>query len=499
MSTPNPPNSRVEGLELYAPRRARGQAVAGGQEQPSTSDHPTSETSDQERVAAGEGPEPASAGDAEAQAALPAEHEDRQPQAGDEAAADDAAWADDGETGDEVQARIDDAVSAVFDMEREFREERRERERREVPAALLPRAANLTPSRESMSPRDQLIWTSPSDLQSRSPRLDRSAWLTSRLDPEIVPEPPAHLRRSILPLAIRFSLVIGVAAVVAYGLTMMSSLQSDNAAHKPGGDGVATAARVSDEPVMQQTVTQQALNEPQVAARLVVENQHAYVNEPIPLAASVAPSTGEESLVVAGLAAGSRLSAGAPVNESSWRLRSHDLDGLYLYAPKDFVGVMNTAVDLLSPTQRLLDSRAVRLEWIAKKQPVSTPHSAPPEAGNTTVASLQPSNQADTASASLPAVQPLDPEQVALLMKRGRDAMGNGDIASARLAFRRLADAGNAEGALRLAATYDPRYLAGQNVIGVAGDEAQARLWYQRAMALGSVEAKNILAQMATK
>ena len=77
--------------------------------------------------------------------------------------------------------------------------------------------------------------------------------------------------------------------------------------------------------------------------------------------------------------------------------------------------------------------------------------------------------------------------------------MGNGDIASARLAFRRLADAGNAEGALRLAATYDTRYLAGQNVIGVTGDETQARLWYQRAMALGSVEAKNILAQMATK
>jgi hypothetical protein len=491
MSTPNPPNSRVEGLELYAPRRARGQAATSGQEQPSTSDHPTS---DQERFAADERPEQASASDAEAQAASPSADLDDQQRAGDDA----APWGDD-EAPDEVQARIDDAVNAVFDMEREFREERRERELREAPAAPLPRAANLTPSHEAMPPRDQVIWASPaSDLQSRGPRLDRSAWLTSRLDPEIVPEPPADVQRRILPLLIRFSLVIGVAAIVAYGLTMMSSLQSDETARKPGGGGAATAARVSDEPVVQQSVTHEALNEPQVAARLVVENQHAYVNEPIPLAASVAPSTGEESLVVAGLAAGSRLSAGAPVSESSWRLRSHDLDGLYLYAPKDFVGVMNTAVDLLSPSQRLLDSRAVRLEWIAKKQaPVA--RSAPPDAGNTAVASLQPSNQADTANANLPAVQPLDPEQVALLMKRGRDAMGNGDIASARLAFRRLADAGNAEGALRLAATYDPRYLAGQNVIGVSGDETQARLWYQRAMALGSVEAKNILAQMATK
>jgi hypothetical protein len=487
MSTPNPPNSKVEGLELYAPRRARGQAAASGQGQPSTSD--------QEPFAAGDRPEQASASDVEAQAVRsPAEPEDQQPQAAEDA----SSWADD-EAPDEVQARIDDAVSAVFDMEREFREERRERELRAAPAIPLPRAANLALPRDTEQPRDQVIWASPSsDLQNRG-RLDRSAWLTSRLDPEIVPEPPADVQRRIVPLMIRFSLVIGVAAIVAYGLTMMSSLQPESTSRKPGGDTTATAARVSDEAVTQQAITHEALNEPQVAARLVVENQHAYVNEPIPLAASVAPSTGEESLVVAGLAAGSRLSAGAPVNESSWRLRSHDLDGLYLYAPKDFVGVMNTAVDLLSSSQRLLDSRAVRLEWIAKKPIQAAPHSAPPDAGNTTVASLQPSNQADTASASLPAVQPLDPEQVALLMKRGRDAMGNGDIASARLAFRRLADAGNAEGALRLAATYDPRYLAGQNVIGVTGDEAQARLWYQRAMALGSVEAKNILSQMATK
>jgi TPR repeat protein len=144
--------------------------------------------------------------------------------------------------------------------------------------------------------------------------------------------------------------------------------------------------------------------------------------------------------------------------------------------------VMDTAIHVLSPSQRLLDSRSVRLEWVARKEP-------PPQRTDT----IDPANQ------KVPAAQQIDPQQAEVLMKRGRDALASGDIAAARLAFRRLADAGNAEAALGLGATYDPRYLASQNVIGVAGDEAQARVWYQRAVQLGSIEAKNILKQMATK
>jgi TPR repeat protein len=124
----------------------------------------------------------------------------------------------------------------------------------------------------------------------------------------------------------------------------------------------------------------------------------------------------------------------------------------------------------------------VRLEWVVRKEPPT-----------------QRIDTVDPAKPNVPAAQQIDPEQAAMLMKHGRDALASGDIAAARLAFRRLADAGNAEAALGLAATYDPRYLAGQNVIGVAGDEAQARVWYQRAMELGSIEAKNMLVLMATK
>jgi TPR repeat protein len=52
---------------------------------------------------------------------------------------------------------------------------------------------------------------------------------------------------------------------------------------------------------------------------------------------------------------------------------------------------------------------------------------------------------------------------------------------------------------LALGKTFDPRFLAQHYVIGVAGDEAKARTWYQRAMELGSKEAKDILAHMGMK
>jgi len=469
MSTPIPPNSRVDGLELYAPRRARAQSVAADQKQ--------SFADDQEQPAAGDPEQSWADGQDKPPAGLTGAPEN------DQQVPESDVWEADAESADLVQARIDNAVEAVFDVESEFRE---------VHVAPLPRAPRLMSSQdETLAPlpraaRLMSSWDETydgprplSDLQRSRRRVDRGAWPRSRLDPDVVPEPPIYEQRRILPLLMRFSLVVGAAAIAAYGFTVMSPFQPQEsshqvASHNAASDAVAALAKppVSHEPAI----------EPQPPTRLVVENQHAFVNEPLPLEASVAPSTGDESLVVAGLAAGTRLSAGAAMNESSWHLRSHDLRGLYLYAPKDFVGAMNTAIDVISPSQRLLDSRSVRLEWVVRKEPPT-----------------QRIDTVDPANPTVPAAQQIDPQQAAILMKHGRDALASGDIAAARLVFRRLADGGNAEAALGLAATYDPRYLASQNVIGVTGDEAQARVWYQRAMELGSIEAKNILVLMATK
>jgi hypothetical protein len=217
-------------------------------------------------------------------------------------------------------------------------------------------------------------------------------------------------------------------------------------------------------------------DKPKTEPRLVVEVEKAFANEPLTLGVSIDSPTGHETLLLAGLALGTRLSAGVPVTEASWRLTPRDLNDVYVHAPKDFIGTMNTAIELLSANQRLIESRAVRLEWIAKSY------------------SFRPAKLIEPGDRKAPGLQPMNPEN-AVLIEKGWGLVKSGDVASARLLFQRLANADIADAALALAATYDPQYLAQHSLIGVVGDETKARSWYQRASELGSPEAGRILAR----
>jgi hypothetical protein len=279
---------------------------------------------------------------------------------------------------------------------------------------------------------------------------------------------PKSPRRAIGgPVLARCALAVGSAAIIAYGVTVFPSFRDGR------GSDRANVGLSLDGPKLYQ-----AANQPRRSPRLLAEDQSGVVNEPLLLGVSVAPALDDGSLLVNGLAQGTRLSAGVPVSQAGWELPLHDFGVVYVYAPKEFIGVMNGVIDLLSPGKRIIDSRAVRLEWIAK------------------AASLQPAKPAiSEPSATGVAVKPMDPDEVASLMQRGRDLLRNGDISLAQLAFQRLAKAGIAEGALALANTYDPRYLAEHHFIGIAGDETKARNWYQRARELGSAEADHVLTQ----
>jgi TPR repeat protein len=142
---------------------------------------------------------------------------------------------------------------------------------------------------------------------------------------------------------------------------------------------------------------------------------------------------------------------------------------------------MDAAIDLRSASDRLMDSQVVRLEWI-KKRP------APP-------AAVGPALDAKAPSA---AIQPLEPAELATLLRRGQDFLKTGDIASARLVLQRAANAGNAPAALALGASFDPFFLADLGVLGFAPDPKQARVWYRRAAELGSAEAARRLEQLSS-
>ncbi len=422
MSTPIPQDTELEGLDIYAPRRVRKQPT------------PENQVSDPQT--------------------LPLAPECDQPQAEQNEQASTAR----SESASAAETQIEDAIRAAIELARSLGGPEPP-----VPAASLPSAANLRlpPDQAPLPPSQAPLLHG--DFTKSGPRR------RSGLDPEIVPGPPNRPRRRIVaPMLVAFTVLC--AAIIAYGFAITPGFQLDGRWSKRTSDSVPVAAPAFNEPA--------SVSRP--LARLVIENQKAFANEPLLLGVSVDSATGNESLMLAGLALGTRLSAGVPVSEASWQLSSRELNGVYVYAPKDFVGTMNAAIELLSPNKRLMESRAMQLQWIAKPNP------------------SEPGNRIGSETAGAAATHAIDPE-AARLMERGRDLMRSGDIASARLLFRRLADAGVADAALALAVTYDPHYLAEHGLIGIVGDEAKARGWYQRASDLGSTEAGRILARTGTK
>jgi len=100
--------------------------------------------------------------------------------------------------------------------------------------------------------------------------------------------------------------------------------------------------------------------------------------------------------------------------------------------------------------------------------------------------------------APLPAQRKLDLEEIAILLKRGKDLIANGDLAAARLVLQRAANANDAEAALALGATYDPYVLRALKVYGFKADPVMARVWYEKARELGSAAAPRRLEMLTS-
>jgi hypothetical protein len=87
----------------------------------------------------------------------------------------------------------------------------------------------------------------------------------------------------------------------------------------------------------------------------------------------------------------------------------------------------------------------------------------------------------------------VDKDELARLLKRGQYLISVGNIASARLFLERVAEANDSGAALALAGTYDPAELGRSRVLGIVPDPAMARIWYIRALKMGSPEAQQRL------
>jgi hypothetical protein len=311
----------------------------------------------------------------------------------------------------------------------------------------------------------------------------------SFLDPDVVPQPPfVGARKAPWAIIAALSVSVVLAVVIAFGVVMVS--QSHRQAIRP--EKSDRAVQVSD---ASGRIGSLLLKQSAGTARLLLESQHAYANEPLALQLGVQGASGGESVTVTGLAAGTRLSAGTSLGQAGWRLAGQDIGTILAYPPEGFVGSMNAAFDLRSPNDAVMDSQRVRLEWIAHQaQPRSRAESRVAEGSKAT---QQPAKSKVAATTASRPIRHLDPEEIEMLLRRGRGLLGTGDIAAARLLLRRAANAGNAEAGLELGASYDPEFLRKLGVLGFAADPEQARIWYQRAAELGSTEAARRVEQLA--
>jgi hypothetical protein len=213
---------------------------------------------------------------------------------------------------------------------------------------------------------------------------------------------------------------------------------------------------------------------PEPTPQLLVSAERAQqADQPARLAISArGVGAANVSVVIAGLAPGSTMSAGAPAGPNLWQLPTANLRDAALMPPRGFVGVMNLTLELRFVDGTILDRTGLQLDW----------------AGNDNLASSE-----------LPQRQ-LDAAEIALLLRNGTVLMESGDIIPARLMFQRAAEAGDAPAAFALAETYDPAVLEKLGTKGaIKADIALAEKWYAKAKDLGSTAAPERLARITRR
>jgi hypothetical protein len=310
-----------------------------------------------------------------------------------------------------------------------------------------------------MPPEDSEMPPAEDDAEEMPSFLGDRAMLHLRrrlsLEPEIVPPPPILLeeRPSVVRIAVRLCAVTAVAALVAWVVVSYSRLGLR--AHEMARTAVTDVASVMPS-----------------AVKLV----HVHAATPAP---DAAPPGGPAA--VQAFAAEEKASAQAPPNTEMPQPQQPDVS----------VAVKTPAPPANAwpaPPPQPTESAAVQTAAPAGGWPP-----APQQPGESVAVqgSAPPAAAADTGK---PAI---DADEIAVLVNRGKAFLNDGDVVSARLLLRRAADAGNAEAALALGASYDPLVIKQTGAVGVQADPEQARQWYQKAAQLGSTAASRQLANLA--
>jgi hypothetical protein len=225
----------------------------------------------------------------------------------------------------------------------------------------------------------------------------------------------------------------------------------------------------------------------------------------VPLAVEIDPQGAvppRSFLSVRGLPRAAALTDAHAIDPGSWAVPLASLPTLKAIIPTGLAGQSEITISLIALDGRLLAQAKTTLVI----QP-SSASAAPerPQAGRSAVAPVERPGPASPGAAPAPssapaperrerALSPQDRQRALAMLKKGGEMLAAGNVSAARLLYERAADAGLAEAALALAATFDPVELGRRDVLGgVWPDAAVARRWYERARALGAPEAESRL------
>ena len=192
------------------------------------------------------------------------------------------------------------------------------------------------------------------------------------------------------------------------------------------------------------------------------------------------------------------LSEGHAIAPGAWAIPLFGLATLQANIPAGLSGRSELIVTLVAVDGTVLaeGTSALLIESVAEPAPSENPPD-PKHAGALIPPIPVPADRPDRNSAPKPPELAADEiARAEKLLALGERYLAQGNIAGARQFFQRAANAGLAQGALRLAGTYDPAELERLQVRGVAPDRAEARKWYERAKELGAPEAEERLARL---
>lgn len=295
--------------------------------------------------------------------------------------------------------------------------------------------------------------------------------------------PPQGPSRSSSLIMVVFALValvpvIAFAALYSRGalsVTALTAAGGDNAkpsapAAEPASPSSAAEQR-AEQPAVQQASVAEVPAPETILAKRAIELPTVALGVPTVIAAEVGKETafaitldGDDRLpprsiiTIRGLPEGTTFSAGRPFGDTEWSLRPDETGDLRVMLPTGASGQRALSVAVVAADGSTIASTATRLDIAV--DPRMALISRPGEAA-----------------------------RIAELIEHGRKMVEVGYFPGARAYFQRAAEAGSAEAAFSVGSTFDPSFIEEIGAQGIKPDTKQARIWYERAKALGHKDA----------